>query len=49
LKRLLWGPRNHFLHFLMSNFILRGAQMEVIRRVRKQELPYENSTRLRQS
>jgi len=49
LKRLLRGPRNHFFHFLMSNFILRGAQMEVIRRIREKELPYENSTRLRQS
>ena len=49
LKRLLWGPRNHFLHFLMSNFILRGAQMEVIRRIKERELPYENSADLRQS
>jgi len=49
LKRLLWGPRNHFVHFLMSNFILRGAQMEVIRRIKEKELPYENSTRFRQS
>ena len=49
LKRLLWGPRNHFFHFLMSNFILRGAQMEVIRRIREKELPYENSTDLSQS
>jgi len=39
LKRLLWGPRNHFLHFLMSNFILRGAQMEVIRRIKREEMP----------
>ena len=35
LKRLLWGPRHHFLYFLMSNFILRGAQMDVIRRIKK--------------
>jgi radical SAM superfamily enzyme YgiQ (UPF0313 family) len=49
LKRLLCGSRNHFLHFLMSNFILRGAQMEVIRRIKEKELPYENSTHLRQS
>jgi hypothetical protein len=34
---------------LMSNFILRGAQMEVIRRIKKKELPYEDSTHLRQS
>ena len=49
LKRLLWGPRNHFFHFLMSNFILRGAQMEVIRRIKEKELPYENFPHLRQS
>ena len=36
LKRLLWGPKNHFLYFLMSNFVLRGAQMEVIRRIKKE-------------
>jgi radical SAM superfamily enzyme YgiQ (UPF0313 family) len=38
LKRLLWGPRNHFLYFLMSNFVLRGAQMEVIRRIKKEHI-----------
>jgi radical SAM superfamily enzyme YgiQ (UPF0313 family) len=48
LKRLLWGPRNHFFHFLMSNFVLRGAQMEVIRRIKEKELPYEDSIDLRQ-
>lgn len=37
LKRLLWGPKNHFLHFLISNFALRGAQMEVIRRIQKEK------------
>ncbi|MCX8119008.1 MAG: B12-binding domain-containing radical SAM protein [Desulfobacterota bacterium] len=36
LKRLLWGPKNHFFHFLMANFALRGAQMEVIHRIRKE-------------
>lgn len=36
LKRLLWGPRNHFFFFLMSNFILRGAQMDVIKRIKKE-------------
>lgn len=36
LKRLLWGPRNHFFYFLMSNFILRGAQMDVIKRIKKE-------------
>jgi len=35
-KRLLWGPRNHFFHFLMSNFVLRGAQMDVIKRIKKE-------------
>ena len=49
LKRLLWGPRHHFFYFLMSNFVLRGAQMEVIRRIKDKELPYENSPHLRQS
>lgn len=48
LKRLLWGPKHHFLYFLMSNFVLRGAQMEVIRRIKDKELPYENSAHLRQ-
>ncbi len=36
LKRLLWGPRNHFFYFLVSNFALRGAQMDVIRRIKKE-------------
>jgi radical SAM superfamily enzyme YgiQ (UPF0313 family) len=39
LKRLFWGPKHHFFHFLMSNFVLRGAQMEVIRRIKKEEMP----------
>lgn len=39
LKRLLWGPKHHFVYFLMSNFVLRGAQMEVIHRVKEKELP----------
>jgi radical SAM superfamily enzyme YgiQ (UPF0313 family) len=39
LKRLLWGPRHHFFYFLMSNFVLRGAQMEVIRRIKDEGLP----------
>ena len=38
LKRLLWGPRNHFLYFLMSNFVLRGAQMDVIRRIKREPI-----------
>ncbi len=36
LKRLLWGSRHHFFYFLMSNFVLRGGQMKVIRRVKKE-------------
>jgi radical SAM superfamily enzyme YgiQ (UPF0313 family) len=34
LGRLLRGPKNHFLHFLMSNFVLRRAQMEIVTRLR---------------
>jgi len=34
LGRLLRGPRNHFRFFLMSNFVLRGAQMEIVNRLR---------------
>jgi len=49
LKRLLWGRRHHFFYFLMSNFVLRGAQMEVIRRIKDREFPNENSPHLRQS
>ena len=39
LKRLFWGPKHHFFYFLMSNFVLRGAQMEVIHRIKKKEIP----------
>jgi radical SAM superfamily enzyme YgiQ (UPF0313 family) len=42
LKRLLWGPKNHFFYFLMSNFVIRGAQMEVIRRVKKEAVQMEH-------
>jgi radical SAM superfamily enzyme YgiQ (UPF0313 family) len=38
LKRLLWGPKHHFLYFLMSNFVLRGAQMDVIRKVKTEDI-----------
>lgn len=38
LKRLLWGPKNHFFYFLMANFVLRGAQMEMIRRIKRDEI-----------
>ncbi|NWG02522.1 MAG: B12-binding domain-containing radical SAM protein [Syntrophaceae bacterium] len=49
LKRLLWGPKHHFFHFLMSNFVLRGAQMAVIRRIRKEEMPKPPITKLQSS
>jgi radical SAM superfamily enzyme YgiQ (UPF0313 family) len=39
LKRLLWGSRHHFFYFLMSNFVLRGGQMEMIHRVKKENVP----------
>jgi radical SAM superfamily enzyme YgiQ (UPF0313 family) len=48
LKRLLWGPKHHFSYFLISNFVLRKTQMEVIHRIRKGELPYEGSPRFGQ-
>jgi radical SAM superfamily enzyme YgiQ (UPF0313 family) len=38
LKRLLWGSRHHFFYFLMSNFVMRSAQMEVIRRIKKEPI-----------
>jgi len=38
LKRLLWGPKHHFFYFLMSNFVLRGAQMEVICKIKKEHI-----------
>ena len=38
LKRLLWGPKHHFFYFLMSNFVLRGAQMKVIRKIKKENI-----------
>ena len=49
LKRLLWGPRHHFFYFLISNFVLRKTQMEVIQRIIKKGLPYEGSSHLGQS
>jgi hypothetical protein len=36
LKRLLWGPKYHFFYFLMSNFVLRGAQMKVVRKIKRE-------------
>ena len=39
LKRLLWGPKHHFFYFLISNFVLRKTQMEVIHRIKKREFP----------
>ena len=41
LKRLIWGPKHHFFYFLMSNFVIRGAQMEVIRRIKKETIRME--------
>jgi radical SAM superfamily enzyme YgiQ (UPF0313 family) len=38
LKRLIWGPRNHFLYFLISNFVIRSTQMKVIKRIRQKEM-----------
>jgi radical SAM superfamily enzyme YgiQ (UPF0313 family) len=43
LKRLLWGPRHHFFYFLISNFVLRKTQMEVINRIKTKELPFTPS------
>jgi radical SAM superfamily enzyme YgiQ (UPF0313 family) len=37
LGRLLRGPRNHPFHFLMSNFILRRAQMQIVNRLRDRQ------------
>jgi radical SAM superfamily enzyme YgiQ (UPF0313 family) len=37
LGRLLRGPRNHFPFFLMSNFVLRRAQMEIVNRLRDRQ------------
>ncbi|RLB06377.1 MAG: B12-binding domain-containing radical SAM protein [Deltaproteobacteria bacterium] len=34
LKRLLLGPRHHLGYFLLSNFVLRKAQMQVIKRLK---------------
>jgi len=36
LKRLLWGSRHHFFYFLMSNFVLRGGQMKMIHRIKRE-------------
>ncbi len=41
LKRLIWGPRHHFLYFLISNFVLRSTQMNVIKRIRQRDLNSE--------
>jgi radical SAM superfamily enzyme YgiQ (UPF0313 family) len=38
LKRLLWGSRHYFFYFLMSNFVLRGGQMDMIKRIKKEKL-----------
>ena len=39
LKRLIWGPKHHFFYFLISNFVLRSTQMNVIKRIKAKELP----------
>jgi radical SAM superfamily enzyme YgiQ (UPF0313 family) len=39
LKRLLFGSRNHLGYFLLSNFVLRKAQMRVIKRLRSITFP----------
>jgi radical SAM superfamily enzyme YgiQ (UPF0313 family) len=39
LKRLLLGSRNHLGFFLLSNFVLRKAQMGVVRRLRSISFP----------
>lgn len=43
LGRLLRGPRNHFPFFLMSNFILRRAQMEIVKRLRDRQFDMDPS------
>ncbi len=43
LGRLLRGPKNHFLYFLMSNFALRRAQMEIVNRLRDHQFPKDAS------
>jgi len=43
LGRLLRGPRNHLRFFLMSNFVLRGAQMEIVNRLRDRQFDIDPS------
>jgi len=43
LGRLLRGPRNHFHFFLMSNFVLRKAQMDVVNRLRDRQFDMDPS------
>ncbi|UCC66560.1 MAG: B12-binding domain-containing radical SAM protein [Deltaproteobacteria bacterium] len=43
LKRLLLGPRHHLGYFLLSNFVLRKAQMKVIKRLKGIPLPVSSS------
>ena len=42
LRRLLLGSRNHLGYFLLSNFVLRKAQMKVVKRL--QAIPFSLST-----
>lgn len=39
LRRVLLGPRHHLGYFLLSNFVLRKAQMKVIKRLKSVPLP----------
>jgi len=39
LRRLLFGPRHHLGYFLLSNFVLRKAQMKVVARLRSVPFP----------
>jgi radical SAM superfamily enzyme YgiQ (UPF0313 family) len=43
LKRLLFGPRHHLGYFLLSNFVLRKAQMKVVARLRSIPFPPDPS------
>lgn len=43
LGRLLRGPRSHFPFFLMSNFVLRRAQMEIVNRLRDRQFDMDPS------
>jgi radical SAM superfamily enzyme YgiQ (UPF0313 family) len=46
LRRLLFGSRHHLGYFLLSNFVLRKAQMKVIKRLKAVSLPANSSEKL---